>query len=150
MTKGMAYIIVGLFAAITGIYLLFIRKKTKSTNNITTSDSLNVGAKDTATGTDSVTTENTNPTVINIVNPKLRISPMIGTSHVMAIIEVNNPPQAGNLVIQIGNVYLNQVSLPLLNNRYELDEYVTLPATLPMYNLTAKIDSVIKTVQVSF
>lgn len=149
MTKGMAYIIVGLLAAITGIYLLFIRKKTKSTNNLTTSDSLNVGAN-TATGTDSVTTENTNPTVINIVNPKLRNSPMIGTSHVTATIEVNNPPQTGNLVIQIGNVYINQVSLPLLNNRYELDEYVTLPSTLPTYNLTAKIDSVIKTVQVSF
>ncbi len=154
MKKGMGLIIVGLLAAITAIYLLFIRKSTKNTNNITASDSLNGGKNETnssmntGTGTNTGTGANTT-TIINIKNPKFAPSPLIGQGHLTAEIEIVNPPQQGNLTILLSNTFVNEVNLPLSNGKYILDQYVAFSNTMT-YNLTAKIGTVTKTVQVSF
>lgn len=151
MKQGMAIIILGLLAAITGFYFLFFRKNGNNTStNASTDTNASTGTNgSTGTGSNNTVTEGAyNTTVINIKNPKFAPSPLIGQGHLTAEIEVLNPPQQGNLTILLSNTFVNEVNLPLPNGKYILDQYVAFSNTMT-YNLTAKIGSVTKTVQVA-
>lgn len=151
MTKTTIYIAIGVVAIAISYYLLFMRKNGNNTQNSDLSDGVqNIGGQlstGTNTGQNGGTGTN-NATVISISNSAFSSSPLIGQKHLTATINVANQPQTGTLVILVGNVFVNEVSLPLANGSYNLDEYVVLPVQ-STYNLTAKIGTITKTIQVT-
>lgn len=147
MTKPIIYIVIGVLVIVFAYYLLFVRKNSSNTNNSVLSDGKQVADEQSNTDTNTGTGTSSSM-VVSISNPVLSPSPLIGQKHLTASINVANQPQTGTLVILVGNVFVSEVSLPLLNGTYNLDEYVVLPQQ-STYNLTAKIGSITKTVQVT-
>lgn len=151
MTKTIIYIAIGVVIIAFSYYLLFMRKNGNNTQNSVLSDGgQNIeGQSNTAINTSQNGGTGTNSgTAISISNAAFSTSPLIGQKHLTATVNVANQPQTGTLVILVGNVFVSEVSLPLLNGTYNLDEYVVLPQQ-STYNLTAKIGSITKTVQVT-
>lgn len=129
----------------------FIFRNKNSSNDTVSYDGFFAKNTDTKANQDT-TTNSTNTgseaTTISIKNALLSASPLIGQLHLTAQIELTNQPQTGSLVVLLGNNNITEVTLPLSGTTYYLDEYV--PASSgSTYNLTAKIGSITKTVQIT-
>lgn len=146
MKNTKLYIGIGVLILVIIAYFIYQNKKTGNNTETSYNDFFglkNVGQKD-----ESTTTTNQTAATINIKNTSLTVSPGIGILHLKAEIEVANQPSSGILVVLLGNNNINEVQLPLSGTTYYLDEYVT-STSAPTYNLTAKIGSITKTVQIT-
>lgn len=153
MSKKIIYVIIIVVTLGIIVYYQLFKKGNNAKSGLQNSDSLNENKDSTNNNTGNNTGNDTgigvgNSAVINIANTSLTASPLIGQLHLKATVNVTNQPNTGTLIVQIGNVFLSEVALPLLNGNYVLDEYLALPQQ-SVYNLTAKIGSVSKTVQVN-
>ncbi len=150
MNKFIAYIFLGLLGLVGVAYFLF-RKKNTSTDDNTSYDGFfnkSIIPKANQDTTATATTTGSTATTISLANVSLVTSPLIGKFHLTAEITLGNPPATGSLLVLLGNINITEITLPLSSSTYYLDEYVTASAG-STYNLTAKVGSITKSVQIT-
>jgi len=121
-------IILVLAIALLAIYFLIFRKKQTNNNSSAVTGAILNDSTQNSSNENSTTTKEP---VLELSSVNYTISPIRvpGTTnafkyHLTALVNIDNQPQSGSLIISVDNKELRRVNFPLANNFYDISEYL--------------------------